>query len=413
MFGKKKKTKNDDEQKDSSQEVSVNTIPDVFYGGKDPEIYHAKKQKNKQSKQKELVSKKKEEQKKQIVRPQVHTGQITKPTVKQKKVSSGGTLKKVFIIIIGCLIVLGAISAYYFRDVLFSSTKTAPVETAVPLPVVTVPDVSVVVPTVEVSTSTVEIVLEPPTSTPIQAIIFPNNIFLSSSDIDADELTDVEEEIFKTDSGTWDTDLDGYYDGQEIFNLYNPTGTAPEKIIDSGLVREYVNPKWQYRVYYPAPWKVDAVDDAANQVLISTITGEYIEIHAFQKNQGQSFISWFAKNATGQQYSDLTKHTNRFQVEQLQRKDGLVGYVDTDNIVFVLVYHLGVEKQILYPNVMRLMFQSFRPVRTFIDIPDQEILPEPAVATTTVSTFVTSTENIVTSTSILDTDTDIVISDSL
>ena len=36
MFGRKKKNK--EEKKELS--VKMQTIPDVFYGGKDPEIYH-------------------------------------------------------------------------------------------------------------------------------------------------------------------------------------------------------------------------------------------------------------------------------------------------------------------------------------------------------------------------------------
>jgi hypothetical protein len=37
------------------------------------------------------------------------------------------------------------------------------------------------------------------------------------------------------------------------------------KIIDSGLITEYTNPIWQYRIYYPAGWQVGEVDKDINK----------------------------------------------------------------------------------------------------------------------------------------------------
>ncbi|HPL95271.1 MAG TPA: hypothetical protein PLF15_00615 [bacterium] len=59
-----------------------------------------------------------------------------------------------------------------------------------------------------------------------------NNLMLESdSDIDSDNdsLTDIEEEIFGTDLNNPDSDGDGYLDGEEVLNGYNPMG--PGKLI--------------------------------------------------------------------------------------------------------------------------------------------------------------------------------------
>lgn len=50
------------------------------------------------------------------------------------------------------------------------------------------------------------------------------------SDTDGDSLTDKEEiEVYKTDPTKVDTDGDGYWDGFEVINGYNPTG--PGKLV--------------------------------------------------------------------------------------------------------------------------------------------------------------------------------------
>ncbi|MFH1947329.1 MAG: hypothetical protein ABIJ23_04195 [Candidatus Magasanikbacteria bacterium] len=204
---------------------------------------------------------------------------------------------------------------------------------------------------------------------------FPKLILINSPDIDGDALTDIEEEVFNTDSGTWDTDGDGFYDGQEVYNLYNPTGLAPMKIIDAGLVQEYINPIWQYRVYYPVAWQVGQVDTLGNQVLFSSITGDYIELVAFEKETTVIFQTWFGEKAKGQSFSDLQKIKNKFQQDGWKRKDDLVAYFVDDKRVYVLIYNPGSSNLISYRHIMQMMVQSFRPSKTIISIPDQEILP--------------------------------------
>lgn len=381
MFGKKKSQSQEMPVSHTEKKhLDVHTIPDVFYGGKDPEIYHVKES----SKKKEIVLSEKNEKKEPIKKPvvlsQVHTGQITKaPTELKTQSAKGGSIsKKIIIVGVGCLILFG-VGAWYYVGTLSEPVKeispvvkTPPAQTAPP-PVIESPPV--ITPTTTDDTDK-----EQPTSTPIRLLEFPSDRVIRAVDLDADALTDVEEEIYKTDSGVWDTDGDGYYDGLEVANLYNPSGTAPEKIIDSGLVREYVNPMWQYRVYYPATWRVDAVDTNSNQVLFSTVSGDFIEVQSFKKEKTTSFPSWFGAFATGQLYSDLVPYQNRFQVMGFVRTDQLVGYYVTDTTIFVLVYHPGVEQQIMYPHVMQMMVASFRPVRTLYDIPDQPVLPQPTVS---------------------------------
>ncbi len=225
-----------------------------------------------------------------------------------------------------------------------------------------------------------EIVQEIVTTTPAlqeEILEFPKLILVDTPDIDNDALTDLEEELFNTDSGTWDTDGDGYYDGQELYNLYNPAGLAPMRLVDAGLVQEYVNPTWQYRVYYPVPWLMGEVDTMADQVLFSSLSGDFVEIVVFKKDKTTSFESWFGDKAKGQSFSNLQKFTNRFQEDGWKRKDNLVAYFVNTDKVYVLIYNPGSTGLIPYRHVMQMMIQSFRPSKTVISIPEQDVLPTP------------------------------------
>ncbi|MBP9761285.1 MAG: hypothetical protein KBD15_03545 [Candidatus Magasanikbacteria bacterium] len=364
--------------------VSVTTIPTAFYGGKDPEIYPEVKdvshgaassvspKKNIQELPPEPVVPRVE----QIGTPPVsHHQTIEKPTDSAPQKKSGSKKMMVLFVCVLILVVAG-ISWYYLRPFFASkperSVDVPPLSNTQNIP----PPQENIPPPPVVATST--IIEEPilPSLSTSTVILFPSARISLAPDSDGDELTDMEEEVFRTDVSTWDSDSDGYHDGREVFNLYNPTGIAPEKIIDSGLVREYVNPVWQYRVYYPTSWQVDAVDPNGDQVLFSSISGEYIEVRSLSKKTNESFDMWFAEHARGEQYTDLVSRTNRFQIPTRYRSDGLVGYVESADAIFVLLYRTGIQETFVrFPHVHTLLLQSFRPYRTLTDIPKQVVLP--------------------------------------
>jgi len=350
-FGKKKI------KKPERISAGIHTIPEEFYGAKDPTIHY---EQVKQIKSAKAISRIKEQ----------------KFSGKTSKLSSLVQNKKFRYIAIGIsfIIIVALISWYYIRQ--------AQIERVVVLPEVVeeVEEVKEPVVAEEVEEELVEEIQEEEivTTTPVldeKILEFPKLILVDTSDIDSDALTDAEEELFNTDSGTWDTDQDGYYDGQEIFNLYNPTGLAPMRLIDAGLVQEYVNPTWQYRVYYPIPWLMGEVDTMANQVLFSSILGDYVEIIVFEKDSTTTFESWFGDEAEGQNFSDLQKVTNKFQEDGWKRKDNLVAYFISSNKVYVMIYSPGSTGFIPYRHVMQMMVQSFRPTKTLINISEQEVLP--------------------------------------
>ncbi len=346
----------------SSLRVSV--MPEEFYGGKDPVLHYETEQINIGS-----------------------TGGIgkTPPAVPKSVVSAGPEAVKkskvlpITLASVAFLVAVGGITWYYLKEPLRNRTPEQqpvvvpptqkPEETPVVVPTSTEPIVATSTPVDTVPTTTVSLA---PSS-----INFSQKIFTDSSDLDADSMTDVEEEVYGIDSGVYDTDEDGYYDGMELFNLYNPRGVAPQRLVDSGLIAEYTNPTWQYRVYFPYSWESAAVDPASDQVLFSAITSDYVEIRVVKKEVGESFAAWFARNAFGEMYTDLSPLRNRFGIDGWKRDDDAVAYFETTDTVFVLLYHAADSTGTAsFRQTFRMMMQSFRPTRAFSDIPEQTVLPQ-------------------------------------
>lgn len=372
MFGRKKQTI----KSDQIETQNLQTIPEDFYGGKDPVVHFQ-----------EVEMKNKVPAK----LPKMSGKDFKSDKFKLPKISF--VKNKIFIyIILGVLFLLavGAITWYYLDQAGLISKKEPVAEVKMEeesatkkeisdqnLADVIAPDLDFIEEVVleDLATSTETEVVDTPISLEEQAIDFPRIISTDSVDVDNDSLTDIEEETFATDSGSWDTDNDGYYDGQEVVNLYNPKGIAPVKLIDSGLIQEYVNPNWQYRIYFPITWERGVVDNQARQVLFSSITGDFVEVLTYDLEPNEDFISWFARKAEGQQYTDIIKFKNRFSEDGYKRRDGLVAYFLTDKNIYVIVYYPGVTGFVSFRHTVEMMINSFRPSKTIFEIPDQVVLP--------------------------------------
>src|SRR3989338_10469499 len=348
---RKKNEKNKNKKGEDFKGAHFLVIPDIFYGGKDPLIYHEEKAK--------------------------------KAAPKPEKVSSPAAValasrfsgKKIWFTLSGLLVLVTAgISYYYFRQAAgetpgpsASVVGQEPTEVAEVIPPPAEPVEPLAAEPVEPAQ---------PVETALRPLTLPRILLQDSADLDIDFLTDMEEEIFGTDSGIWDTDGDGYYDGQEVFNLYNPRGFAPVKLIDSGLVREYINPQRQYRVYYPIVWEAATVDVSGDHILFSSITGDFIEIRAAPKLAGESFPAWFARNFSGERFSDLTVINNRFKVDGYKRADDLVVYFESEAVVYMIIYQpAGTALDVPFRHIMQMIYQSFRPSGVGVQLPEQTVLP--------------------------------------
>lgn len=204
------------------------------------------------------------------------------------------------------------------------------------------------------------------TSIPME---FASPLLGNSADMDSDDITDNGEEFFGTDSGNPDTDGDGYNDGHEVYNLYNPLGIEPMKLVESGNILDYSNPAYGYKMYYPKNWAQGTVDNEFRDILFSAMNGENIELRTFDIELGQTFADWFGQNAPDQKYVDLVEFKSVFGESGFMRKDFLVFYFIDQSKVYVLAYHAVDPVQINYRSVIKMMARSFRLTGNVVEQP--------------------------------------------
>ncbi len=333
---------------------SVQTIPEIFYGGSDPEAGLHGTGVNKMIKPSSVVS-------------------------SSGGASSSGKTRLVAVVMIIIFLVFSAGAAWLYwnylgggsgpttpvpaRDnqtqnqMVNNSPITEPVfsETATSTPSTTSTDTflptstSSFIPTTSTAPSLIEL-----------SVAFPVINQLNAPDFDSDTLTDLEEEIFGTDQSIFDSDADGYSDGQELINLYNPKGAVPVRLAESGLVREFTHPLDVYRLYYPISWQAGSVDAGSNTMLFTAANGDYVEVRVFAKSNGESFSVWFGRVAKDQQISDLQSVSNNFKTIYLKRKDGLVLYVDQPAQVIAVIYHPLVNTPINFRTTLQMIVESLR-----------------------------------------------------
>jgi len=189
-------------------------------------------------------------------------------------------------------------------------------------------------------------------------------------DSDSDGLSDVEEAVFGTDARAPDTDRDGFLDGNEVFNLYNPGAKAPVRLLDSGLVTAFVSPAG-WSMYIPKGWTSELDSPDGSRATIRTGQGEIFRI-SIQNNPNNATLSdWYVAGHAG---------ASATQLREIITKGGLTGLLGPertdvqfswDGKIFVLQYDLGTKPFINFRTSYEMMLNSLR-------LSGAPILPEPA-----------------------------------
>lgn len=243
-----------------------------------------------------------------------------------------------------------------------------------------------------------------PVTSPIARLEVPSLLLTDSADDDRDVLTNQEETLYRSDVGVGDSDADSYPDGHEIYFLYSPIEKEPSRLLNSGAVTDYANSSFGYQLYYPTAWKVDSVDADNRDVLFSSLGGEYIEVRVFDRPFGTTFADWLATAVPSEKLTDLGTFATRANGTALARQDYLVYYFVTSDRIIAMVYHAAANQtEISFRSTLTMMARSFRtsqsletvslpggarvlgePTRSFFAEPSAPVVPEPA--STTVST---------------------------
>ena len=225
-----------------------------------------------------------------------------------------------------------------------------------PITVVVVEEPVIVTP-VEESSYTVEVPQVP--VVPVEDLTSKPLELMMSVDTDKDNLTDAEELLIGTDVNNQDSDGDGFIDGQEVLNLYNPLAKDPAGIEFSGVVTTYVNPTFDYDVYYSQKWVAKAVDQANLEIMFTAATGEFVEVLISDNAENLSLRDWYKKQAPTVKDDEIVSFTNKNGLNGIKSPDSFTVYFAKGQYVYVITYNIGMKELADYPNLFKMMVESF------------------------------------------------------
>lgn len=186
-------------------------------------------------------------------------------------------------------------------------------------------------------------------------------IIKNSTDSDNDGLTNEEEKLYDTSASMPDTDKDGYKDGGEVINDYNPNG--PGKITDSELVKKYENEEYAYLVYYPSKWIAQKVGETSKNVMFVSSdpnnAGEFIEVITDNNPYGFSALDWYLdqnKNLTAAEVQAIEANG----IKGVLSENGYTAYFTDSNNVYAVSYNFGTKTEVNFASTFQMIYKSFK-----------------------------------------------------
>ncbi len=184
-------------------------------------------------------------------------------------------------------------------------------------------------------------------------------------DTDGDGLTDQEEELYGTDPTMPDTDADGWPDGWEMVNMYDPSSGMAARLADSPLITGFRNSRYGYAVLHPEVWVVQSVDRAdPKEIVITSATGEYINLLAKMVSGVVIDSDASLMDAVRSMYPGGQRHTllpleNKFGSWAATTEDGLTAFVGKGSSLWVFRYEPGLHNRVNFKRTMAMMVTGF------------------------------------------------------
>lgn len=176
-------------------------------------------------------------------------------------------------------------------------------------------------------------------------------------DSDHDSLTDKEEIILEISSTTPDTDSDGYLDGSEVMNLYNPAGDG--KLTANSQISLYENKTFAYDLLYPSLWQT-SVNGGDDSLMFKSGDNQFIQVIVQPNANKQTLEEWYMEQLDVLTI-DETNRVSGANWQGLKSQDGLNIYL-TDkkqNYIISLTYNPGGANILEYFNIFQMMIKSF------------------------------------------------------
>ncbi|MBI5654777.1 fibronectin type III domain-containing protein [Candidatus Uhrbacteria bacterium] len=176
-------------------------------------------------------------------------------------------------------------------------------------------------------------------------------------DSDSDGLTDLEEVLFGTDSHNPDTDGDGFLDGNEVYNLYNPFGKAPAKLEGSDLVKS-ISGSIGWNMLIPKSWNMTGASADGSQATVDTGHGETFKLVVEDNPNNQGVLAWYLSRHPDVNESLILKYRSKHGYDGIIGVDMLTTYIPWGNKIFTFTYDLDGQTFINFRTTYYMMLNS-------------------------------------------------------
>ncbi len=178
-------------------------------------------------------------------------------------------------------------------------------------------------------------------------------------DTDSDGISDLEESLFGADPRSPDSDGDGFLDGNEVFNLYNPSGRAPAKLIESGLMKT-ISADIGWSLLIPKDW-TSAMDTAdGSEATIKSTHGETFVVKVEQNPQSQDIIDWYMAKNPEVDKSQILFFRSKGGYEGIIGVDLLTTYIPWNGKIFTFSYEMNNQPFINFRTAYSMMLNSLQ-----------------------------------------------------
>lgn len=180
----------------------------------------------------------------------------------------------------------------------------------------------------------------------------------SGIDSDSDGLTDVEEtSVFISEKSNPDSDGDGYIDGNEVFNLYDPTKKEPARLYNNQFIEHIDQSKPGMNILFPKGW---LQSESESEILLKALTGETVSV---------SFIESAEKDAKAfalLKYPDETfsEFVSKQGYRGLRNSDKRTIILPVGNGYAILVYNLEEIRSVEFLRTFEMIVNSFQNIVT-------------------------------------------------
>lgn len=193
---------------------------------------------------------------------------------------------------------------------------------------------------------------------------------LSGLDSDSDGLTDIEENLYKTNSTLVDSDEDGYSDASELVNLYDPS-QAGVALADNTTVMQYINTAFNYSILYPSDWTVRALTEDKMEIIFNSKTTEFIQILILENPLGLSARNWYLNYNPDADETSL-KEVVLNNMIGIQTASKRYTYLAVGSNIYSIIYNIGTTNQLNYQSTYEMMLNSWELITINESSPDIE-----------------------------------------